>query len=486
VIGLDCAAPELVFDRWLDDLPALRSLAQGGARGRLRSIDPPITIPAWSCMLSGLDPGQLGVYGFRNRRDHSYDRLSVADSRAITAERVWDTLGRHGRRVIVLGVPGTYPPPPVNGLLVSCFLTPDPRRSVYTYPAELGAEIAAVVGDYQVDVVDYRSEDRARILAEVEQMTDRRFDLAEHLLATRPWDFFAMVEIGLDRIHHAFWKYLDPAHRRHEPGHPYASVIHNYYCHLDRRIGRLLDYFDAEDTVLVVSDHGALRMEGAVCVNDWLLREGYLALAEPVAGITPLSQARIDWGRTRAWGEGGYYCRLCLNVRGREPQGVVDPAEYEVLREELISRLEAMASPDGAPLGTRVHRPESLWPVRRGVPPDLVVYFGNLSWRSIGSLGHDDIFSFENDTGPDDANHGPEGILIMRGPGVAPGWLEGLRLYDVAATILDRFGLPSPPEARGRPILSLAAGARSSASSHLSTARAIGEPSAAALAAPPP
>ena len=75
LIGLDCAAPELVFDRWLDDFPNLKSLYDSGLHGSLRSCDPPITVPAWSVMMSSKSPGLLGVYGFRNRADHSYDTL---------------------------------------------------------------------------------------------------------------------------------------------------------------------------------------------------------------------------------------------------------------------------------------------------------------------------------------------------------------------------------------------------------------------------
>ncbi|HWC27197.1 MAG TPA: alkaline phosphatase family protein, partial [Solirubrobacteraceae bacterium] len=90
VIGLDCAEPTLVFDRWRDELPNLRRLTKTGAWGALRSVDPPITVPAWSCMMSGRDPGELGIYGFRNRSDHSYGGLTVADSTAVPVDRVWD------------------------------------------------------------------------------------------------------------------------------------------------------------------------------------------------------------------------------------------------------------------------------------------------------------------------------------------------------------------------------------------------------------
>src|SRR5438132_1243202 len=107
VIGLDCAAPEFVFDAWRDDLPTLASLISKGIYGRLESCIPAITVPAWSTMMTGLDPGQLGFYGFRNRQDYSYDRLRIANGSAVKHPRVWSTLSRVGKRVGVVSVPQT-------------------------------------------------------------------------------------------------------------------------------------------------------------------------------------------------------------------------------------------------------------------------------------------------------------------------------------------------------------------------------------------
>lgn len=454
VIGLDCADPGLVFDRWLGELPTLQRLVNSGTWGRLRSVDPPITVPAWSCMVSGRDPGELGIYGFRNRTTYDYDALAVADSRAVRVDRVWDLLSRAGKHVVLVGVPQTYPPPEVHGELVACFLTPDTRTHSYTYPAGLRAEIENLVGSYRVDVRNFRSDERDRILAEVYEMTEQRFAVARHLLASRPWDFFMMVEIGVDRIHHGFWRYLDARHPKHEPGHRFQDVIREYYLYLDDQIGELLESFDDDTTVLVVSDHGAQPMEGAVCVNEWLIREGYLVLKETPTEATPFSRAQVDWSRTRAWGEGGYYCRLCLNVAGREPEGIVSAAEYEPLRDELKRKLETLGDPSGRSIDTRVYRPEDLWEIYRGIPPDLIVYFGNLAWRSNGSVGQGRIHTYENDTGPDDANHASHGMFIMAGPDVPRGRRDDLLIYDVAPTILDRYGLPVPERMRGRPVAS--------------------------------
>lgn len=444
VIGLDCAAPELVFGHWREHLPNLHMLMKQGVHGELKSSVPPITVPAWSSMMSGKDPGQLGVYGFRNRKDHSYDGLFFADSKSITHDRVWNILSRNGRKVILMGIPQTYPPTPVNGLMVTCFLTPDIERQ-YTYPADLRHEVDSVVGRYMFDVENFRTEDKDRILSDIYEMTDKRFKLAKHFLQTKDWDFFMMVEMGVDRIHHGFWKYHDPTHPQYVAGNKYENAIFNYYIHVDGKIGELLECFDPDTAVIVVSDHGAKKMVGGICVNEWLIQEGYLTLAEKPEGVIPLNKAKIDWSKTIAWGEGGYYSRIFMNVRDRESQGVIPPEDYERVRDELLSKLEAITDPQGSNIGTRVHRPEDVYRECNGIPPDLIVYFGDLNWRSVGSVGLEAIHTFSNDTGPDDANHAEYGIFILKHDSLPKDKkLQDLQLMDVAPTILKLLGLDIP------------------------------------------
>jgi predicted AlkP superfamily phosphohydrolase/phosphomutase len=453
VIGLDCAPPELVFERWRDELPTIRSLMERGRYGVLRSCDPPITVPAWACMTSSRSPGALGIYGFRNRRDHSYEALGIADSRAVRAPRVWDILSDRGRPVIVIGVPPSYPVSEVNGVMISCFLTPDPKTSQYTYPNDLRHEIEGLVGEYVVDVHDFRTEDKDGVLARIEDMTEKRFQVAEHLLETKPWDLFFMVEMGTDRMHHAFWRFLDSEHRLYEPGNPLEGAMLDYYRALDAKIARLLRFAEEDTAVLVVSDHGAKRIDGGICVNEWLRREGYLVLREEPSEPTPLKPDMVDWPRTTAWGEGGYYCRLFLNVEGREPQGTVARQDYERVREELKTGLEALGDDQGAPIGTVAHRPEDLYEERNGISPDLLVYFGDLYWRSIGQVGTGSVHLFENDTGPDDANHAHPGLYLVAARGVEAGQGEERRLLDIAPTLLTLLGEPVPPDMEGASIV---------------------------------
>ncbi len=450
VIGLDCAPPRLVFDLWRTELPHLDSLMQRGLWGELRSCHPPITVPAWSSMMSSKDPGQLGLYGFRNRRAHTYDDYAFANSTFIKHDLVWDILSRAGKQIVLLGVPQTYPPRPVNGHVVTCFLTPS-RDSAYTYPPDLKAEIEQVADGYVFDVDNFRTPDKHGLLQRIYEKTRKHFTVARHLLQTKPWEFFMMVEMGTDRIHHGFWQHFDPEHPKYEPGNEFENAIRDYYRYVDGEVGALLARIDPDALVMVVSDHGAKKMDGGICLNEWLIQKGYLKLRSYPDSVTAISPKLIDWSATRAWGDGGYYGRLFLNVKGREPQGVIEPDDYERVRDELIAAIEAITDPQGRNIGSRAYRPEELYCETNGVPPDLIVYFGDLNWRSVGSVGLKSIHSFENDTGPDGANHDWNGIFIMRDGGHDGGGLRlaGLQLMDVAPTILQHFGLPIPSDMLG-------------------------------------
>jgi predicted AlkP superfamily phosphohydrolase/phosphomutase len=238
------------------------------------------------------------------------------------------------------------------------------------------------------------------------------------------------------------------------PGNPYESAILDYHEHVDELMGRLLAHAGDDTAVLVVSDHGGKRMDGGIRVNEWLRREGFLATLTDPDEAVPLRDAGIDWSGTAAWGEGGYYSRIFLNVAGREPEGTVPAEDYERVRRDLAERLAAIPDENGKPLGTRVHIPEETYEQVNGVAPDLIVHFGDLLWRSVGTVGGDEgIHTFENDTGPDDANHAQDGLFVLVAPGVAPGEREGAHLLDVAPTALELLGLDVPASMRGSSLL---------------------------------
>lgn len=465
VIGLDCAAPELVFDKFKDELPTLRKLYASGVYGQLESCIPAITVPAWASMMSSRDPGVLGIYGFRNRRNYTYDDLYIATGASVKEPRVWDTLGEAGKQVVLVGVPQTFPPKPINGTMVTCFLTPS-LESGFTYPSQLAAKVLSLAPRYAVDVANFRTPDKDWLLRQLWDMTEMRFEVLNHLQENEPWDYFMWVEMGVDRMHHGMWSFMDPGHRRFVPGNAYENAIKDYYKMIDAQIARMLDKIDDNTIVLIVSDHGGKKMDGGICVNEWLWRNGYLVLKEAPPQdkfdaqgkrvLTPFAKVEVDWEKTTAWGDGGYYGRVYINLQGREPEGRVRREDYERVRDELIERFKAIPDPDGKDIGTQVFKPQEVYQKVRNIAPDLIVYWGNLNWRSVGSFGHGGIHTFENDTGPDDANHATNGLFILYDPRQPDSSREikGRQLMDVAPTLLDLMGVDVPFDMQGRRLLS--------------------------------
>lgn len=454
IIGLDSVPPGFLFDRYLGRMPNVRRLLERSRRGTLHTIDPPITVPAWAVMFSGVDPGTLGIYGFRHRRRGTYHETYTPSSRTLRYPCLWDLLSREGKRVAVIGMPPGYPPPHVNGVYVSDILTP-PGAADWVYPQSLTEELRAVAGGTYVFDASFRADDRDRVEREVFEMTRRRFAVARHIWNQEAWDLFALHEIGPDRIHHAFWKYFDPTHPKHVVDAQFNSTADRYYALLDEEIGRLLDGLSDDVLVWIASDHGSQAMDGCFCVNEWLIREGFLTLRgpRPPPG-TRLSQAEVDWSQTRVWGSGGYDARLYFNIRGREPSGIVDPKEVPALTRELRTRLETVVRPDGELLGVALLDPAKIYREVRGDAPDLMAYFGGLRWRSAGTIGYDSLFLAENDTGPDDSVHSMEGVFVLYDPRAPEraGVLAEQSILDVAPTLLRRLEQKVPPHMQGKTI----------------------------------
>ena len=452
VLGLGSAPPELLFG--FEDLPNIRQLMGAGAYGRLESVVPPLSVPAWMCLATSQDPGSLGVYGSRNRIDRSYAGLEDVNSTSISALTIWDQVAREGKRSIIIGVPPSYPPRSINGISVGCFLTPDTQSNVFTHPPELSDEIRRLVGGYPVDIKGFRTDEKSWLRDQIFMTSRTQFRVVRHLLQTQPWDYFQFVDIGLDRVHHGFWRYQDPQHVLHVPDSPFRATIHDYYRHLDEEIGRVLELLSDETIVIVVSDQGAQRLDGGFCVNEWLVREGLLVLNHYPEAITPFEKLNVNWEQTKAWSEGGSYARIFCNVRGREPQGVIETAEYEHFRNEVKARLEATVDPQGKLLGTLVFRPEEIYRTVRNVAPDLIVHLGGLRWRSIGEVGYPALHVVEDDTGPDDCGPAQFGAMILAAPN-SPlcGEVAGARLLDIAPTLLELGGYEIPCSMQGRSLI---------------------------------
>ncbi|MFW9874100.1 MAG: alkaline phosphatase family protein [Candidatus Thorarchaeota archaeon] len=448
LIGLDCATPKTLFKDFIDDCPNIKKLLENGVFGILRSTDPPITIPAWMSMLTGKDPGFLGVYGFRHRRNYSYTDFYLANSNFIKEPKIWDILAEKDLKSCIVGVPPSYPVKPVNGYLISGFMAPS-TSSEYTYPPILKQEIKENIGDYILDI-QFRIGNKEKILMDLYEMTEIQFKTVKYLMKNKEWDFFLFVIIGLDRMHHAFWKYYDKQHQKYEPNNIFESEMRKYYNYLDKKIGELIELLDNNTSISIVSDHGVKPMKGCISINLALESLGLLKFKGKVEPGTRFEDSNIDWSQTYAWGWGGYEARIFLNVKGRESNGIINKDDYEEMREKIAEKIKTIKDDKGTSMNTKVYKPEELYPVIRGDPPDLIVYFDDLNWRSVGTVGYKTMYLMDNDTGPDDAVHDYHGVYIFYNPKNKKGRNLGAKnILDIAPTILNLFGIGNVNNMKG-------------------------------------
>lgn len=456
VIGLDALSPDLV-ERWLPDLPNIRWLMQHGIYGPLQSIVQPVTPVAWSSMVSGRNPSHFGYTDFLARTANSYTDFRLVHARMLQVPTLFSLLGQAGYQTHMVSVPISYPPVALqNGVCLSCFMAPSIAKGV-THPPEMQAQLLAqTTSPFVLDtvVLDGAPQlDRAALLHQIREMDRQRFDIARYLMETTDWDLLFMVAMGTDRVGHYFMRFLDPNHGRYDPDPRYQQAIHDQYCYCDERLGELIELAGPDTVLMVVSDHGIQRLDGKVNLNDWLVRRGYLQLSQAVTAPTGLAKAPVDWSRTQAWAQ-GYGGQIYLNVRGREPKGVIAPEDVETVLDALEADLKMLTTRDGSPMKvTTLRRAQMYQGAQAQRCPDLYVQFDDLHYLSADSLGHADLVTPVVELGHDDASHANAGFLAMAGPGIPnAGRFEALSLLDVLPTILDLFNVPVPSDLEGRPI----------------------------------
>jgi len=466
ILGLDCATPQLVFDRYLHALPTFSALIKNGNYGLLESTTPPVTVPAWMSMMTGKDPGQLGFYGFSDRRDYSYKGKYIVTNRNVKEKTIWDYLGENGFKSIVLNVPQTYPPKPINGILISGFLTPDKMLS-YTYPEEIKDEIDSIAGgNYIIDIENFRTNDKKKLLSELYDMTEKRFKVIKNFVKNKDWDLFIAVEMAIDRLHHAFWSYCFPDHRLYNEKNEFKYVILDFYKYIDKKINELISLFDNNTELMIVSDHGARSLKGTFCLNDWLIKNGYLCLKRNHRNKTKFEWNDVDWENTLAWGDGGYYGKIYLNIEGREPNGIIPNSKIRIVKDDIIHKLSSLVGPDGKKITNQIFDTKNIYKKLNGCPPDLIIYIGHLDWRVTNSVGNKSLFMFEKTT-IDNANHDINGIYIhSENPKFAINANKNVKIkikrdtmkkysiLDIAPTVLEKFNITNPDELSGKIIKS--------------------------------
>ena len=463
LVGLGGAERDLALGAWRSGLRTLDLLAERGLWCRLRGSLPPESTPAWTSLFSGLDPGQLGVYGPRRRVNYGYGPPMPNDSRAISEPRLWDLLGAAGKHIGVVGAPATSPAPPVHGHLVGD--SPLPGGAPATFPASLAQQVEAWLGEAALPLADLGGDPALGARQHLDQLiqaayirAEQRFMLARRLLARDQYDCFVLVDDGIAAVQRVLWDSFDTAHPRYTPENPFAGTVGSFYRFVDDQLFELLELVDDDTVVAVVAPGGMQALHGELALNEWLIAQGDLVLRAVPQSAATLEQCEVDWERTRAWaGDSG---AIYLNVAGREPLGSIPADAAERARAELAKRLRALAGANGQP-ALEVHRPEALYVTTHGVTPDLVAVCAQPGWRTTAAVGLGSVLmpmraSQHQDgaTGREMACETPDGFLLVYDTHNLGGGrqLDDATIYDIVPTLLALFSQPIPARMRGHVI----------------------------------
>jgi len=483
LLGLDGAEPSLV-EKWMDQgfLPNLSRLRQGGCYMPLASTTPPASFPAWTTCVTGVNPGRHGIFDFTEitSADGAKPALRFVNSTFRKAQALWNILSDAGKRVCVLGVPGTYPPEKVNGCMVSGFDSPVCGKldRSFVYPPGLYGKVRSWrYNDFDETRIQTGWHQKAldRILRKI----DDKQRIAINLLQRENWDFFMAVFGESDAVAHHFWLFADPQSPRYVPG-PHADAVRRVYQRLDSAVGALVEAAGPESVVAVVSDHGSGGVgTGVLHINNWLAEKGCLrfssrrdrpsarpgadrgggslkraalravpqnlrgALFRRFTGIAAVAESGarfggIDWRRTRAWSEElSYFPSVRI--------GNVAPEDRGRFQEELCAELEKWSPVKKA------------WPRQQlydgpfvANAPDIVLELNlenRYSYSCLRSRGGPPFTRLEPNAwfgakgGALAGNHRPTGVCFLSEP-VTAGFAS---IQDIAPTVLACLDVPAPP-----------------------------------------
>jgi len=497
VIGLDGASFN-VLDPLIEKghLPAISKLITGGARSDLETTFPPITAVAWSSFMTGKNPGKHGIFEFV-RRDHGSNRELAVNARFRKGRAIWDLLSDAGKQVIVHNFPCTYPPHEINGLMIADFMTPRGKRD-FAYPTSLLAELEEKFGSYRLHLTQtYANGNVDAVLDELFDELEYKAKVTEYLMTRYDWDAFFQYFWGTDRIQHELWHIIDEQHPRHDAqeAKAYRDRVYGYFKRVDEIVGKLISLAGADPLVLIASDHGFGPAHKYCSLNIWLLQEGFLKLKRDAStrakkmmfslGLTPefafrvsrkipgalrpargvssqpkasklmgqffLSFNDVDWSRSVAFSKGNYG-QIYVNLKGREPNGIVDDTEYEKVREQIIDRLQTVKDPrsGGRWIGKIFRREEIYNGPLVGDAPDIAFLPADMRYLPLGNA---DFTSnkFMVDAFGISGCHRMNGVMIANGPDVQRGKaIDNARIYDMAPTLLYLSGQPILDDMDGR------------------------------------
>lgn len=498
VIGLDGATFDVItplVEKGL--LPNIARLIREGVHGELSSTVHPITPQAWSSFLTGMNAGKHGIFDFSKRREGTYD-LEFINASYRKGESIFQYLSRHNARVGAIAVPFTFPPEPVNGFMLSGMDAPaEDERAVY--PKDLYEEIRNRFGNYYIHLASPvgRSNDKNRFWQDIQAEDKNRTDISTFLMEHHPCDLFMTTYNNTDRVQHQYLTYeFLGALNNGDESVIRKNLITKTYKNVDRELGRILDKTGDDTTVIIMSDHGSGPIRKLFFLNRWLEQNGLLKYRESGTsdrlGFQMIEKARylskrflprrmkgfikgalpqlrdkvesyrffsdIDWKSTVAYGF-GMYGNIYINLKGREPHGIVAAEDFNRISEEIIEKLSDLKDPDtGETLIEKVYTRDELYkgPCVQNAP-DLLIRWRDYSYYTSNNPGREKGSCFGHTQRIDSSGfehagtHRINGIFIASGNIVKQGQsVQGAHVTDIAPTILYALGRPVPAEMDGK------------------------------------
>ncbi|RLF23912.1 MAG: hypothetical protein DRN01_07225 [Thermoplasmata archaeon] len=480
ILGLDGATFNVIFPLIKrGNLPNFKELIETGAYGSLRSTIPPLSSSAWASFMTGMNPGNHGVYDFILKKPNSYDTMFLNGS-LVRASPFWEIIGREGKKVVIQNVMGTYPPKPVNGYLITGFLSPPGKP--YTYPLDFRFELEEKFGEYpRAPGTSVQPGREKEYVEKIYENMEKRKKITDYLMSNKEWDLFVVVFEETDVLQHAFWKYFT-GETEDKKLDFLKDVIPNIYKKFDNYLGGLLQKVDEDTALIVLSDHGFGNLKKVVFINNILLEMNMLKLQrnprtqlkkfclrhhlnvetllkigekigfkikgaaieakreQAIANKLFLSKDDIDWKRTKAFsiGVGGH---IFINLKEKEPEGMVSKDEYEEIIDHIVTKLQELRDPEtNEKIIEKVYRKEEIYKGK------LLDYMPDLS--ILPKEGYFTLYK-EHFISPSflmkssvSGSHTLYGVFMMKGCGVEGGTkVSNIAIWDVPAIVLKIFSI---------------------------------------------
>jgi predicted AlkP superfamily phosphohydrolase/phosphomutase len=456
--------------------------------------------------MTGLNPGNHGVYYFLRRKENSYE-FEFTNSLSGDGKTLWKISAENGKRCITINVPMTYPPEKIDSVFISGMDAPG-VSTAFTHPPGIYSELKREIGEYTIESDStklFRSSKYTKALQDLAKTVDNRHKAVKYLMKKYPWDLFTVVFTATDRVQHHFWRFMDKAHLLYNENESddLKNAILRIYQKMDVIIGDIRDSIDQDTTLVVMSDHGAGPSSNrTVLINNWLHELGLLHYKEEDRS-NPLrllyfkvksdflwrfhsvlkrtlpretkdffrryfpsvsnkirtfgQSSAIDWTRTKAYST-ETTPSIRINVKGRYPSGIVEPGqEYEELRDHVTGELQNLRDPENQDtVVEQIYRREEVYHGKYlDEAPDIIFRWRKNGYthrfsrsapgkEAIQILSAKDLAFAESVSRPSGV-HTPDGIVILHGKGVKKdSQIKKAQIMDLTPTILYSLGVPIP------------------------------------------